>query len=182
MLKQKLREDFKRTIQKELSKEDDLGLWLAAFETLIADVEACDLEQWRKHEIFIQIGRCSHWLRPHQKRWTAAGGFAWPIGYVQKSEDHIKNSSGPIGSGLPELDWYVLLHWNREAEEWQLISPKFFGKKKLIWRVVLPARTRRHLQAAVHSLWSPDSPEQKGRKTEHFFGFRKMDGQWQCVT
>jgi hypothetical protein len=62
-------------------------------------------------------------------RWTASGGFAWPEGYLQKYQDHVKNSRGPIGGGLPELDWFVLAHWNHEKKEWHLVAPKFLGKR-----------------------------------------------------
>jgi hypothetical protein len=176
-----LREEFERIIKMSLTNEDDLEFWTSAFETLIQDVSAFELNECRKYEIFIQIGACSHWLRPHQKRWTAAGGFAWPVGYLQRAEDHIKNSWGPIGSGLPELDWFVLMHWNRESGEWQMVTPKFFGKKKLILRVALPSNTLRHHQAAIHTIWSPESPELLNRKVEELYGFRKLNGQWQCV-
>src|ERR1051325_8954190 len=97
---QKLEEQFKRTIQTSLTKEDDLEFWAAAFNTLINEVESFELTECRKYELFIQIGVCSHWLRPNQMRWSVAGGFAWPVGYIQKYADHIKNSRGPIGSGL----------------------------------------------------------------------------------
>lgn len=31
--------------------------------------------------LYAEVGGCSHWLRPHQTLWTAAGGFAWRVGF-----------------------------------------------------------------------------------------------------
>jgi hypothetical protein len=89
---------------------------------------------------------------------------------------------GQLGSGLPEFDWFVVVHWNREAKKWQMVTPKFFGKKKLVFRIALPTRSLRHQQAAVHTIWSPGSPDRPDRKIEPLYGFRKLNGQWQCVT
>jgi len=176
-----LKERFMQEITTHLSVEDDPHFWMMAFETLLSDIEALYPEKRGKREIFIQLGACSHWLRPHQKRWTASGGFAWPQGYIQKCQDHIKNSRGPLGSGLPEFEWFVLLHWNREETEWQMVAPRFFGKKQIVFRAALPTRTRRHHQAAVHTIWMPGSPEQPEKKVVRFYGFRKKNHAWECV-
>lgn len=177
----KLKERFMLEINPHLSAEDDPNFWVAAFDTLLADIEALYPEKDKKQEIFLQIGACSHWLRPHQQRWTASGGFAWPAGYLQKYQDHIKNSWGPIGSGPPELEWFVLIHWNREEKEWQMVAPKFFGKKKLVLRAALPTRTGRHMQAALHTIWTPGTPEQPHKRVVRFYGFRKRGKEWECV-
>lgn len=137
------------------------------------DVDALHPVKDKKQEVFLQIGACSHWQRPHQTRWTASGGFAWPEGYLQKSEDHVKNSWGPIGSGLPEFDWFVLLHWDNAEQEWQVVAPKFFGKKRVVFRAALPTRTARHPQAAVHTIWIPGTPANAAKKEVRFYGFRK---------
>ncbi len=175
-----LKERFMEEVNHHLSAQDDSTLWEAAFDTLLADVEALYPERSKKYEVFLQIGACSHWLRPHQTRWTADGGFAAPDGYVQKYRDHITNSQGPIGSGLPEFDWFVLVHWNFEMEEWQ-IAPKFFGKKRFVFRAALPTRTNRHLQAAIHTVWVPGPPGEPENKVVRFYGFRKRNQEWNCV-
>lgn len=174
-------ERFVKEISPHLTAEDDANLWRAAFDTMLADIETLYPEKGKKHEVFLQIGACSHWLRPHQTTWTAGGGFAAPEGYLQKYIDHTKNSWGPIGSGLPEFDWFVVAHWNREEQEWEMVAPKFFGKKKLIFRAALPTRSRRHMQAAVHTVWMPGSPEDPAKRVTRLYGFRKQDEVWKCV-
>ena len=180
-MNEELKQRFLQEALPRLSAEDDANFWATVFDTLLTEIEAHYPEMSKKHELFLQIGACSHWLRPHQRRWTAAGGFAWPQGYLQKYQDHVKNSRGPIGGGLPELDWFVLLHWNHEKSEWQPIAPKFFGKNKLIFRAALPTRTERHRQAAIHTIWTPGSPEDPDQRKIGLYGFRKRDQEWVCV-
>jgi hypothetical protein len=179
-MKRLITETFLEAISPHLTANDDVNLWNAAYETIVADIETLYPEKG-KNEVFLQIGACSHWLRPHQMTWTAGGGFAWPEGYLQKYRDHIKNSWGPIGSGLPELDWFVLAHWNSAKEEWEMVIPKLFGKKKLVFRVAIPTRSLRHMQAAIHTVWIPGSPEDTHKKVTRFYGFRKKDESWKCV-
>ena len=176
-----LKDSFTQAVLTHLTSEDDEKFWVAAFETLLSDIDALYPDKGKKQEIFLQIGACSHWRRPHQTRWTAAGGFAWPDGYVQKYQDHTKNRWGPIGGGLPELDWFVLVHWNREAKKWEMIESKFYGKKRLVFRATLPARTGRHKQAAIHTIWTPGTPEQPDKQATRFYGLRKKQQDWECV-
>ena len=173
-------EHFLKAIASRLNVDDDETLWRVAFDTIVADIETLYPEKG-KNEVFLQIGACSHWLRPHQTTWAAGGGFAWPEGYLQKYRDHIKNSWGPIGSGLPELDWFVLVHWNRDTEEWEMVNPRFFGKKKLVFRVAIPTRSRRHMQAAIHTVWIPGTPEDPHKKVTRFYGFRRTKEFWKFV-
>ena len=53
----------------KLDEEDDPELWRVALRYILAEIEPGP-------GISIEVGRCSHWLRPHQTRWTADGGFA----------------------------------------------------------------------------------------------------------
>ncbi|HSB12412.1 MAG TPA: hypothetical protein VLM38_23190 [Blastocatellia bacterium] len=178
----RIRERFLQEVIPNLTAEDDANFWATAFDTLLSDIEALYPDKNQKQEVFLQIGACSHWLRPHQSRWTASGGFAWPEGYLQKYEDHTKNSLGPLGSGLPELDWFVLVHWNREQNEWEIVPSKFFGKSRLIFRAAFPTRTARHPQAAIHTIWIPRSPRIQDKKIVRFYGFRKHhNNEWACV-
>jgi hypothetical protein len=174
-------ESFKQQVIPHLTPQDDATFWVAAFDVLLSEIEALYPDKKNKQEIFLQIGACSHWRRPHQHRWTASGGFAWPDGYIQKYQDHMKNSWGPIGSGLPEFDWFVLVHWNHEEKKWEMVEPKFYGKKRLVFRVALPRRTGRHRQAAIHTIWTPGTPEQPYKQVVKFYGFRKRKQGWECV-
>ena len=163
--------EFESIVRPFLTDEDDPKLWAMVFETLAHDFEALHSIESSKHEIFLQIGACSHWLRPHQTRWTAAGGFAAPVGYQGNSA---------YGHGLPEFDWFVILYRDQKESRW-LQAEKFFGKRKLICRVALPTRTMRHNQAAINAIWSPGTPTNPDRKLEVHYGFRKVAGEWKCV-
>jgi hypothetical protein len=181
MIDEELQQTFRQRIVPYLTAEDDANFWETAFDTLLSDMDAIHPDRSVKHEIFLQIGACSHWVRPHQTRWTAAGGFAWPEGYIQKYRDHWRNSRGPIGHGLPELDWFVLAHWYHKESRWRMVEPKFYGKKKLVLRASLPTRTTRHPQAAIHTIWSPGTPGSPDTQETMFYGFRKRNQEWKCV-
>jgi hypothetical protein len=158
-------------ILSHLTAEDDKDFWSTAVTVLLHDV-ATDLENARpKTDIYAQIGACSHWLRPHQTRWTTAGGFAWPSGYGASDYSRL---------GVPEFDWFVLLRRDFETQSWQPVH-KLAGKRHLIFRVALPTRTTRHPQAAIHTIWLPRRPSDGQQKALRIYGFRKIDGVWQCV-
>jgi hypothetical protein len=158
-------------INEFLTPEDDPLFWAIATYTLLGDMFLFLTREPQKHEIFVQFGACSHWLRPHQTRLSLAGGFALPVGY---------DDSGSSRRGLPEYDWEIKLHYNYTINEWVLVD-KFFGKTKLIRRFTLPTRTLRHNQAAIHSIWTPGTPRKPREKRIEYFGFRKMNGTWKCV-
>jgi hypothetical protein len=162
---------YQDSVLSRLTPDDDTDFWSAAIAVLLQDVEA-ELESARlKADVYVQIGACSHWLRPHQTRWTAAGGFAWPSGY---------GASGYSRLGAPEFDWFVLLHRDFESQSWQPVE-KFVGKRHSVFRAALPTRTKRHPQAAIHTLWLPSRPSNGQQKALRVYGFRKIEGIWQCV-
>lgn len=128
-------------------------------------------ERAEKYHVYAKVGSCAHWVRPNQKRWTAAGGFAWPGGY---------GGSSGYGSGFPELDWFERLEWDGVGRLWRPIS-RFAGKRQLVLRVAAPARTARHRRAVVATLWSPGSPDDPVEKKHEIFGFEKRQGDWHRV-
>jgi len=69
----------------------------------------------------------------------------------------------------------VLIHWNGEEKKWQIVEPKFSGKKKLVFRAAFPTRTGRHQQAAIHTIWIPGTPDQPDKQAPKFYGFRKKE-------
>jgi hypothetical protein len=149
-----------RSVKPRLTHEDDPDFWELALRVIVTDFET--LANAERHaQPFMHVGACSHWFRPHQTRWAAAGGFAWPSGYLGGSGHNI--------SGLPEFDWSIVLRFDNGR--W-IPAEKFSSKKQLIMRVALPSRTARHRQAAVHTVCN--------RKTM-FYGFRKLYEQWSCV-
>lgn len=163
--------EFESLIRPYLSSEDDPNFWVAALGTLVHDFESFYPHESKGYEIFLQVGACSHWLRPHHTRLTAAGGFAYPSGYL---------GGGFSRDGLPEFDWFVVFHRDRKEDRWVQVD-KFFSKRKLVCRVALPTRTSRHNQAAINILWSPGTPDSPDKKRAMYYGFRKVDGEWKCV-
>ncbi|MHB8640658.1 MAG: hypothetical protein ACYDBL_12775 [Candidatus Acidiferrales bacterium] len=139
----------------KLDAEDDPVLWRAAL-TVLKDEFLAQYKEGRGRNWVFAVGRCSHWVRPSQSRWTAAGGFAFPEGY--------RNSH-------PEFDWSVIF---RLQERRWLALEKFSGKRQTSFRAAVPARTARHKQAAVHAKWS-------NAQGPVFYGFRNQNGHWKCV-
>jgi hypothetical protein len=86
-------------IGERLSAEDDPALWMQVLKAVAEDASQLDLVS---SNLYAEAGVCSHWFRPNRWRWTAAGGFAYPIGY--------SDGEGPMaGPGLPGFDWSMRL-------------------------------------------------------------------------
>jgi len=147
-------------VENRLTAEDDPGAW----REFLAIIGEEFVERYRAHggkrPWFLRIGPCSHWWRSHQARWTAAGGFTWPVGY-----------SANGWPGPPALDWSVILSF--DGEHWKRVE-KFSGNRHVVLRVAVPARTARHKQAAVHTIWSTS-------QKPIFYGFRNVGDRWLCV-
>jgi|SRR5271155_4071296 len=140
-------------LESKLRADDDRALWQAALLVLGDEFTQRCADESNGGAWAMVVGECSHWLRPHNSRWNAAGGFICPDGY----QDY-----------LPELDWsLIFLFRNRE---WTPVA-KLPGKKVKIFRVAIPARTARHQQAAIHARWTP------GGETV-LYGFRKVAKRW----
>jgi hypothetical protein len=136
---------------------DDYELWRVALSHILSELPTT-------LGTLVRIGRCSHWLRPHQTRWKADGGFAWPTGYGS-------GSGGFSRYALPEFDWSVMIAWS--GDHWELAHNKSL---KPAIRVTLPSRTGWHKQAAIHTLWTI------GKEKElRFYGFRHPEGVWRCT-
>jgi hypothetical protein len=156
-----------------LTDDDDLRLWEAAIETIFGDAELLCKANRSKRPIFAQIGRCSHWLSPHNKgSWFKdIEKFAWPTGYGQ---------NGSLIFGLPEFDWSVVWNWNEASAAWDVV-PQLLGKRLLLFRVSLPGRTARHVRAVVHTLWTPGSPTIPNEELLQGYAFKKIGSDWKCV-
>jgi hypothetical protein len=153
-------------IAAQLTNDDDPALWEVATNTILAD--SAFAGQNTKDDVLVQIGYCRHWLRPHQYRWIADGGFAAPFGYD-------KTTTGYSFRALPEFEWSAFFKWTGSG--WELGRT---GARCLLRRIAIPARTSRHLQAAIHTIWTPRSPSSK-EKVVQLFGFRKKEGIWQLT-
>jgi hypothetical protein len=155
-------------VEERLAADDDPGLWVEILRAAAEDASVLRTRSgWRLYAI---VGRCSHWARPHQSRWTAAGGFSLPLGYG--------DGEGYVG-GLPNLDWNVTLEFDPNQPGWvcPLRSPT---KRFRSVRLAIPSRTARHRQAAVHAVWSPATLDAKQKQTV-FYGLRKSGDSWKLV-
>ena len=157
---------FGPLLGERLDRADDPELWACAVNAVLADATALCLAAAGAGRITAEVGRCSHWLRPHQTRWTADGGFALPTGY-----------DGPPFSrtGLPEFDWFAQWEWCPESGSWAAASGSL-APGQLLFRVAVPARSRRHRQAAVHTIWQPGAPPRPRVPLVQFYGFRERSG------
>jgi hypothetical protein len=81
-------------------------------------------------------------------------------------------------SGLPGFDWSVKLQFEPAVANW-IIPLEMPAKRFSFVRIAVPARTTRHRQAAVHTLWSPRTLDAKKRTV--FYGFRNLSGVWELM-
>jgi hypothetical protein len=150
-------------IGQRLDTGDDPDLWRVALPFILSELIALTPAGIRSN-LGAEVGRCSHWLRPHQARWPADGGFAAPLGYG--------TGGGWLSHrSLPRFDWTVVLRFADGVWE-----PAGRGSVRNAIRVSVPSRTRRHAQAAVHTLWMI--------RRENFtvpYGFRKSPSGWACT-
>ncbi len=121
-------------------------------------------------ELYAIIGSCAHWIRPHQSRWTAGGGFALPAGYGD-GEGFLK--------GLPNLDWSVTLQFDRGETAWTSPETPPIQRFRSV-RLAVPSRTVRHRQAAVHAVWSAGTLVARSKQTV-YYGFRNSTDGWKLV-
>ena len=157
-------------ISPKLSPEDDPAAWEAMVTSIYSDAELLLQGVGRSVAVVTEIGCCSKWLRPHQTRWTADGGFAWPSGY---------GGRGYSRSGLPEFDWSIEAEWDVDGLVWRPVPEgRSTDARALRLRVAVPGRTVRHEQAAVHTRWSPGPPQHRRRELVQFYGFRKHTSSW----
>ncbi len=157
-------------LSERLSAEDDPALWGQVLAALAKDASTLEAVN-DGSQLYAEVGVCSHWLRPHQTRWTAAGGFAYPIGYGDGE------GFAPGIAGLPRFDWSVRLQFSPASVGW-VIPVELPTKRFNSVRVAVPSRTARHRQAAVHALWSPRTLDAKHKRTV-FYGFRSLNGVWE---
>ena len=151
-------------IAEHLAGDDDPDLWNLATTTLLEEAvaEAANTNE----DLYANVGCCRHWISPHHPiRWTANGGFAWPFGYD-------KTTTSWSYRALPEFTWSESLKWTGTAWDHSRTNKRCLG-----FRIAIPARTTRHLQAAIHTIWAPRSPTGK-EKVVQLYGFRKKDGVW----
>ena len=107
-------------IAAQLASDDDPGLWEVATNAILG--EAATLGQDSHEDVFAQVGCCRHWVRPHQSRWSADGGFAAPFGYD-------KTTTGWSFSALPGLEWSAYLGLASRLATWASSSGDRLGRR-----------------------------------------------------
>ncbi|HEX8464472.1 MAG TPA: hypothetical protein VF627_07620 [Abditibacterium sp.] len=156
--------------QNRIGADDDRDLWIAALGILLRDAEY-DISLGKKRAVWIDLGACPQWLRPHQLRETADGGFAYPASYNDGFYDD---------KSVPQCDWSVHLRRN-QAHGWRILTG-IYGRRSprtLDLRVTFPTRTARHPQAVIHTLWTPGTPAAPRQKRTRFYGFRRQEAGWE---
>jgi hypothetical protein len=143
-------------VRAKLSAEDDPHLWESVLTVLVDEFLQRYESEASSRSWYFLVGACSRWVRPHNSRWNAAGGFVFPEGYQ---------------NGTPKLDWTVIALG--DGRSWHL-AEKISDKRQIVFRVAIPSRSARHNQAVVHTKWSTT-------QDPVLYGFRKLEGSWRCV-
>jgi hypothetical protein len=161
---------FSSDLRELFGEEDDPDFWQFAIDRILADTHSSAALYPGEESILVEIGRCSHWIRPHTKR---PSGMAWPYGYGNAGQ-------GFSLSSLPEFDWS--LRWMRQQESggWTKANAKL-SRRPMVQRIAIPARTSRHPKGTVHTIWLPGSPEDPRHKVTSVYGFEKGETGWRCV-
>lgn len=153
-----------------LEAADDRRFWQTVVPWLLADAASESESYGGKGPILAQIGACSHWIRPHQSQISIAGGFAAPFGYGNDAQGYSFRS-------LPELDGSLVFRLDSRSGVWEQTKGRP-GRRPLVLRASLPARTARHGKAAIHTIWTPGSPTSPKNKVLHLYFFRRQDESW----
>jgi hypothetical protein len=160
----------------KLTDDDDPALWEFALSLILGRTRADASLYVGKEAIIVQIGRCSHWIRP---KWKTASGMTWPCGY-NPTTSNLGGWAGNFRS-LPAFDWSS--KWRLDIESGALEPVQGQPTRRpLCHRICLPARTSRHPQATVHTIWTPGSPDDSTRKWVILYGFERTERGWRCFT
>jgi len=155
-----------------LTSGDDPQIWKIAVETFLDDVEVKIQESSFRRPVYLVVGCCSSWLRPHQTRFSGGGGFAWPAGY---------GGSRYSRTGLPEFDWFESFLRHRRGEWGRSTPPRLRKRRQVIARLAVPARTARHSKASVHGLLM-ESPRKQEKSRSQLYFFRRSSKGWELIT
>jgi hypothetical protein len=157
-------------LSETLDSGDDVHLWQFAISTILEDSLAMIRQYRGKDAVVVEIGRCSHWIRPH---WThSKHGTRFPAGYD-------KTATGFGLQSLPNFDWSIRRSCSFEPFVWsELVGQP--SRRPLTLRIAIPARTANHSQATIHTIWTPGSPAASTQKLTTIYGFERMDNAWRC--
>jgi hypothetical protein len=167
-------------LTEHLSLEDDPALWVGILRGIAEDAREFAI---LRSKLYVEIGACSHWLRPHKIRWRPPGGspagygLAYPAGYGFAYPAEQGSGKGFGGAmGLPRFDWSVMLLFIPASGTFETPSAPP-TKRFRSARVAVPSRTTRHRQAVVHTLWPSGTLDARHTRTV-LYGFRNVNGVW----
>jgi hypothetical protein len=159
----------------KLTGDDDPALWEFALTTILGRTRADASLYTGKEAIIVQIGCCSHWIRP---KWKSESGMTWPFGYAP-TVFHWGTRGARVFKSNPAFDWSF--KWLLDPASGSLEPMRGQPTRRpLCHRICLPARTARHPQATVHTIWTPGSPENPKRKWLLLYGFERTERGWRC--
>ena len=111
--------------------------------------------------LFLLVGPCSSWLRPHQTRWRVGDlEFAWPSGY------------GGVGfsrTGLPALDWCCCFQYSDTGVYTMVDVPHRFKNRQILLRIAIPTQTAARRKASINMYWTPGTPRNVRRSVVRFW-------------
>lgn len=156
-----------------LGEDDDPALWRSVLRFARDDISSQYADSCSTRDLFLVIGTCSSWHRPHQTRWKIKHReFAWPSGY---------GGLGHSLTGLPALDWCFCIQ-RKESGEFALVKvPSRFKSRQFVVRIAIPTQTVNRRKASVHLLWTPGTPTSIREPLVRCLAFARSDDRWRLA-
>jgi hypothetical protein len=156
-----------------LTVTDDSTLWEAVLRVACDDLSTEVSKSESNRDVFLVLGACSSWLRPHQTRWRVGElEFAWPSGYGGNRYSR---------TGLPELDWCCCFQYGGADEFTMVDVPRRFKNRQILLRIAVPTQTMNRRKASINMYWSPGTPRNVRRSVVRFLALSRKDAQWSLV-
>ena len=158
------------SIAPHMCESDDANLWLCVLNIACKDMSSQVEKSQTKRDVFLVVGPCSSWLRPHQTRWHVGNEeFAWPSGY---------GGSRHSRTGLPELDWCCCFQYSGNNKYTFVPAPRQFKKRQIVLRVAIPTQTTARSKASINMLWTPCLPQALRESVVRIMAMRRGDKGW----
>ena len=160
-------------IEPYLTDTDDPALWQAVLKIACNDISTEISKSQSKRDVFLVVGPCSSWLRPHQTRWRVDDlEFAWPSGY---------GGVGYSRTGLPELDWCCCFQYSGTDAYTMIDVPHQFKKRQILLRIAIPTKTTDRSKASINMFWTPGTLRNARRSVVRFLAMSRENAQWNLV-
>lgn len=161
------------SIDAYISDTDDVNLWISVLNIACKDISLQSEKSQSKRDMFLVVGPCSSWLRPHQTRWRVGKEeFAWPSGY---------GGSGYSRTGLPEFDWCCCFQYSGSNKYTFVRAPRQFKKRQIVLRVAIPTQTMERRKASINMHWSPGLPQAPKESVVRLLAMQRCDKGWSYV-